>query len=183
MNEQHPHADIIDNIAVSLWKGKHTIDELTDSLKEDSDLIISLLDEIIEVKGAVMDYKDGIPHYYLTENGEKDARFIAIAIGKYDIPFDDINESEAVITHLQILETLRNTSKNNPIELKKKFQMKYPKLEITRKHFWSRVFDLEDCGYMGVIHGGKQDEYRYITERGRNFLNKMKNWDLKSDIM
>lgn len=184
MNEEqeHPHADLIEKIAVALWKGHQTIDELSSYLNSDKNLIESLLQQIVEVEGAFIEERNGISHYYLTESGEKDARFIAIGMGEYEIILENLSEEDAVETHLQILKILEHTEEKHPIFIRSIFYEEYPESNISRKLLNARVRELEDNKYTKYIY--EDNEHygcNYITERGKKLLKQMEKWNLKPE--
>ncbi|MCD4670358.1 MAG: hypothetical protein K8S14_07925 [Actinomycetia bacterium] len=138
-DKTHPHADLIERIAVALWKGSNSIQKLTQKLNEDPELIQSLLNEIIQVKGAVKRLENGSEQYFLTEDGKRDAKFIAIALGEYELSPLNIEDKDLKLTHKQILLLLEKTTKETPIEIRRSFLNKYPQENLPRKHFWGRA--------------------------------------------
>lgn len=176
--EEHPHADIIEDIAMALSKDIHTIPDLAKKINADPTLITSLLEnEFIQGQFAEKKVENGVSNYYLTQKGKSDANFIAIGRGEYKIELIDLEDHELMLIHKYILLLLENTTKEKPIILYGEFFKKHPELKTpypqwktTIRQFTWRVGQLESGGY---IENDLQSGY-YITVRGKELLDKIR---------
>jgi predicted transcriptional regulator len=174
---EDPQADLIEDLAIALLRGIHTIPELAKKLNADSNLIKSLLEkEFLEGKFVEKKIINGEDHYYLTLEGETEVNFITIARGEYIPELIDLEDSEIDDIKKEILLILENTSKEKPIDLFEKYFQLHPEIKPTyptygnAKGVFSRIHLLEDERYIEI----NSDEKYFITERGIKLLKKIR---------
>ena len=126
--EEHPNAELIEEMAFALLHGINTIPKLSLKLNVNPDIIKSLLEnEFIGGKFAEKRIEMGEDIYSLTQKGESDANFIAIGRGEYKDEPIELNENEIVLIHKQILLILENSTKDTPVDLFERYFELYPK--------------------------------------------------------